>query len=285
MLPHRLALLATLVASLTTAAPRPALAVAPDREAVQASERELEVGLADYAKADYAGAIEHFERAYALHPSPQYLYAWAQAERSRGNCEAAIELYRRFVDTGATGASREAALQNETRCRDELAARAETTDEVAPEPEILAIEPAPLTEPAPERPRRDGLGIALVATGGVALGAGAVLLGIAGARQGRLDDQTDYDRFHTLDRQILRLDVAGGLTLGVGAALAIAGVIRLAVSSRRARADRVRAGLDRAPLLLRSGVLVTPAVDPRGTAMLLLRLPLGRGGRSFDRHE
>jgi tetratricopeptide (TPR) repeat protein len=264
MSPLRLTLLAALAASLAAA---PAHAAAPDREAVQASERELRAGLAAYEAADYAVAIEHFERAYALHPSPQYLYAWAQAARSAGDCAAAVDLYQRFIASGATGASLQAAQQNETRCRELLAEAARAEDVTAEaEPEPTPAEPAIVadtpTEPARPRRRPDGLGIALVATGGAALGTGAALLAIASARRATQDDATDYDRFDALDRQILRLDVAGGATLGVGAALAIAGVIRLTTKARRNRADP------------RQARLVIPTIDARGTPLLLLRIPL-----------
>jgi tetratricopeptide (TPR) repeat protein len=264
MSPRLLILLAALAASLAAA---PAHA-APDREAVQASERELRAGLTAYEAADYAVAIEHFERAYALHPSPQYLYAWAQAARSAGDCAAAVDLYQRFIASGATGASLQAAQQNETRCREQLAeaAQADAAAEASAPPEPTPVEPpivadAP-TEPARPRRRPDGLGIALVATGGAALGTGAALLAIASARRTTQDAATDYDRFDALDRQILRLDVAGGATLGVGAALAIAGVIRLATKARRNRADP------------RQARLVIPTIDARGTPLLLLRIPL-----------
>lgn len=261
----------TLLVALATwigAAPAPAHAAAPDREAVQASERELRAGLAAYEAADYAAAIEHFERAYALHPSPQYLYAWAQAARSAGDCRAAVDLYQRFIASGATGASLQAAQQNEARCRERLEeqARAENAAEATVEPEPTPAEPPIVAdtpaEPARLRRRPDALGIALVTTGGLALGTGAALLAVASARRTEQDGVTDYDRFDALDRQILRLDVAGGATLGVGAALAIAGVIRLTVKSRR---DRVTP---------RQARLVLPTIDARGTPLLLVRIPL-----------
>ena len=261
MSPRRLAPIAALAACLGTA---PARAAAPDREAVQAAERELRAGLSAYEATDYATAIEHFERAYALHPSPQYLYAWAQAARSAGDCATAVDLYARFIAAGATGASLEAAKQNETRCREQLAAQAEAA---AREREAAEPEPAPPpvadlpAEPTPARRRPDGLGLALVLTGGAALGTGAALLAVAAARRSDQAEVTDYDRFDALDRQILRFDVAGGATLGVGAALAIAGVIRLTVKSRRHRTTQAQA-------------LVAPSLDARGTPLLLLRVAL-----------
>lgn len=241
--------------------PRPAVA-APVEDAVAASERELDAGLAAYAEGDFTTAIEHFERAHALHPSPDYLYAWAQAARSAGDCATAIELYRRFIATGPTGASLEAARQNEARCAEQLAAEPEITAVPPPPTEPQPPPPSPPhDEPAPERPRArpDAVGLSLVVTGGAALGAGSVLLGLASARVATQERQTSYQRFDELDREIDRLHVAGGITLGVGAALAVAGAIRLGLRARHAR---------RSP---RHAMLV-PGLDAHGTPMIVLRI-------------
>src|SRR5690606_31710618 len=209
-----LPLLAVLAGGLALG-PRPAVAApttdetaaAPTTdETVAASERELQAGLAAYAEGEFATALEHFERAYGLHPSPDYLYAWAQAARSSGDCATAVDLYRRFTDAGATGASLEAARQNEIRCAEQLAAEAEAeappVTESEPTPELPPVEDDP---PPPPPPRRDRLGLAFVITGGVAAGVGVGLLAVAGARQATQADQTSYQRFDELDPGIDRL--------------------------------------------------------------------------------
>lgn len=276
MSPRALFILAVLTACLQ-AVPRSAEAApssaeaAPSSAAIEASQREVEAGSAAYDAGDFTRALEHFKRAYELHPSPPYLYAWAQAARNAGDCATAIELYRRFIEAGATGVSLEAARQNEARCADELAARARTDEPVTPiptepAPSLPTFEPTtPDKTPVSERPPPppDGLGLLLVVTGGAAAGAGAVLLGVAGARRATQANERSYQRFDELDPQIDRLAIAGGVTLGVGAALALAGGIRLGTRARRSRSGARRGGARQA--------LVVPTLDAMGTPMVVVR--------------
>jgi tetratricopeptide (TPR) repeat protein len=235
-----------------------------------AAQDELEAGLAAYQRGDYDTAIGHFRRAYELHESPQYLYAWAQAARSAGDCASAIDLYRRFIESGATGDSRVAAEQNEARCREQL--------ETTPAPQVPTAEPPPSTEtetetaptpepdptrrdeaPASSRARPDALGLGLLVGGSVAVAAGGTVLAISGVRRVRQSDTSQYDRFDALDREIDRLDIAGSVTLGIGAALVLGGAIRLALVQRQRRA-------------LARTTLVSPALGPGGSPMLVLTI-------------
>lgn len=205
---------------------------APDPDAARV---ELDAGLAAYGREDYAVALLHFEKAYALDPSPHVLYAWAQAARSAGDCETAISLYRRFIDAGATGDSRVAAEQNEQRCREQLA-----DAEVVPEPPPVPVPPPrpvdvqPSTPP-PTPPRRDPIGGALVGSGAAVLVAGVVVLAVAGAVQSKQARTRDYDRFDALDARIDRLWLAGGITGGIGAIVLTAGAARLGLLRKRSR--------------------------------------------------
>lgn len=195
---------------------------------------ELELGLDAYGRGDYEQALAHFERSYAEKPEPATLYAWAQASRSAGRCTEAIELYQRFLDTGVTGASREAALQNQARCRDQLAAQPEPVPEPEPEPPPppRPTEPPRDTSPPPvSRPEPDRVGTALLASGGALLAVG-IGVTIAAIVQHRAQRTTrDYARFDRLDGSINGLYIGGGVALGVGAGLLTGGAIRL----RRAR--------------------------------------------------
>ena len=214
----------------------------PSPEDIAAARVELQTGLAAYERKDFAVAQAHFERAHGLHPTPESLYAWAQAARGAGDCETAVVLYRRFIDEGATGDPREAARQNEARCRELLA--------TVPPPEVeppapvadTTTAPAPVVDTTPtvpsprDRPRRrDAAGIALVSTGAVAVVTGVVLIGVAEALRVRQSATRDYDRFDALDGRIDALHIAGGVTLGVGAVLAVVGGVRLGLARRRDR--------------------------------------------------
>lgn len=57
-----------------------------------------------------AEAAALFARAYALHPDPQYLLAQAEAERSSGLAQAAIQSYERFLEAAPQSPARAAVL-------------------------------------------------------------------------------------------------------------------------------------------------------------------------------
>ncbi len=226
---------------------------------------ELEAGLDAYEQGDFRTAATHFERSYTVEPSPQSLYAWAQAMRSLGDCEAAVELYRRFIDGGATGDSRKAAEQNEARCREQLA-RAQPVPEPLPaEPEVPPPVVAPAAAPAPRTPDvptspsrpRARTGAALLGVGAGAVVAGAIVLATGGARERRQSRTRDYDRFDALDPSIDRLYLAGGITLGVGAVLLATGAATFALARRRARPQTLT---------------IAPSWTPAGAVGLTLRI-------------
>lgn len=64
------------------------------REALQLYER----GESAYNAQRFAESIELFERAYAEHPAPEFLFNIAQAHRRLGHCEEALVFYRRYLE-------------------------------------------------------------------------------------------------------------------------------------------------------------------------------------------
>src|SRR6185503_2528936 len=69
-----------------------------------------------YADGQYAEAAVEYEASYEHAPAPRTLYAWAQAERMAGDCEAATHLYRKFLDGKPPAAHAAAAEANLARC-------------------------------------------------------------------------------------------------------------------------------------------------------------------------
>jgi hypothetical protein len=59
----------------------------------------LDEAMRRYAARDYVGAASAFQAAYAFEASSSLLLAQAQALRLAGNCEAALPLYDRFLET------------------------------------------------------------------------------------------------------------------------------------------------------------------------------------------
>ncbi|MBK8713517.1 MAG: hypothetical protein IPN32_02105 [Deltaproteobacteria bacterium] len=197
------------------------------------ADTELQRGLAAYADGEYEQAIAHFKRSHALRADPSTLYAWAQATRSVGDCAAAIDLYQRFIDSGAAGESREAAVQNQQRCREQLAAEPR---EPAPQPvPPPAVTSPPADTPPPQRVPRARVGPALLGSGAALVVVGIALVIVGEQLRRRQRATHDYDRFDRLDGPIDGFYVGGGVTLGVGAVVATVGGVRLA---RRRRARR-----------------------------------------------
>jgi tetratricopeptide (TPR) repeat protein len=187
---------------------------------------ELELGLDAYGRGDFAEALVHFERSYAERPDPATLYAWAQASRSAGKCAQAITLYQQFIEGGAAGASRDAALQNQARCREQLAAQPEPESPPPPRPVPTQGTSEPLSPSVP-RDHPDRAGVALLGSGAALLAVGVGVL-IAALVQHRAQRTTrDYNRFDRLDGRIDGLYIGGGVALGLGAGLVTGGAIRL----------------------------------------------------------
>lgn len=225
----------------------PALAMPKNREAAS----KLEEGLSLYRNEDYAGAAEAFEQGYAIEPDATFLYTWAQAERLRGNCTEAVNLYTRFIETSPPEVQIAAAQDGKARCADtlaqETATRAQVEEDELDELADSIAEPAPTTpapaasstpsrdEAEPPEPwQRDPAAGALVGVGAVGLGAGVgLLIGAAVIRP------ATYAEAQTYKRRSRSLSVAGGVTLGVGAVLLLAGAIRYGVLARRQRSTEM----------------------------------------------
>lgn len=201
---------------------------------------------------DYAGAISAFTEAYALAPAPGLLFNLAQAYRLRGNCDDAALMYRRFLATNPPDDARllaESHLSTVERC---LASRVVVTD---PNVVNLAV---PKSLPRSmgslgsvaihERGHRDQpkptthWRVAQSAGVGVILGGGAALL-VAGyygleARDAANDVERRYangEKWKNLEARNAEGDRAASIakvSLGVGAAAAVAGAAVLVIDHR-----------------------------------------------------
>ena len=184
------------------------------RDAYATGSRQYERGEYAAAEASYGSAFEHDAR-------PEYLYAWAQATRSRGDCPAALVLYRRFLQMAPPAAHVAAARMNMSRC-------------VEQEPVAVVARPEP---PSPARSvapwYRDALGgelsgggLALVAMGGGFLGGSGLQRDAATGTATYGESERHYDLSD-------RFRVVGIVGLSTGSVLMLAGVIRYATHGRR----------------------------------------------------
>ncbi|HVK83090.1 MAG TPA: tetratricopeptide repeat protein [Kofleriaceae bacterium] len=69
-------------------------------------------------RADWATAIEEYERAYELAPHPSVLFNMGNAHEKLGHFHAAAELFRRYLEASPNAESRAAVLERIERLRD-----------------------------------------------------------------------------------------------------------------------------------------------------------------------
>ncbi|MEM7155687.1 MAG: hypothetical protein AAF799_22750 [Myxococcota bacterium] len=242
-----------LLSAWLTGAGAPSPAPDPDPSSLSGAEAHR-AGLEAYEREDYDAAGRYFERAYGENEAPGDLYGWAQAMRSLGECEQAIALYEQFIALDLGGEAQRAAEQNIERCREQIAAAPPTVvEEPAPAPivDVTPPEPTPpIDEPVATKRRRrvDPAGLTLTVLGGAAMVGGGIVLGLGESRRRTQADSGDYDGFDALDGGIDRMHIAGGAALGLGATLAVTGIV-LWVVRHRARTTTAfgrRRGLARA---------------------------------------
>lgn len=208
------------------------------RKAPPKAQAHVEAGVAAYGSGDYDAASRAFEAAYAIDPDPKWLYAWAQARRLGDHCDDAVPLYRRYLETEPGPDNVAAARTGIALCEP----RADTTAKPPPpivEPPASAppnVPASPVIHNAEGSPwYADRLGSGLMIGGVVTAGVGTSFLVLARRR----DDEARAAEFHDdflrlLDEASLRRRI-GYVCVGVGAALAIGGVVRYVTRGRDSR--------------------------------------------------
>ena len=182
---------------------------------------------------DYAAAIRDLEAGFALDPRRELLFAEAQAKRLAGDCRGAVVLYQRFLTTRPPALQVDATQIALARCAQELAKKPEV---------VVTPPPPPPPKPAPPRWSRDSWGLGLTGAGVVAVGIGAGFLVAAEVALGDARDAATYSDYASHRSTAgTRLDVAVG-ALAIGGALVTAGVSRLLLVRRHARAAAVWIG-------------------------------------------
>ena len=205
---------------------------------------------AAYDRGDFKAAAAALAEAYDADPQPAYLYARAQAERYGGDCQAAIEHYRAFLDSKPEAKAAEAARTNLKECEAEVTADAEPEPAPTPDPTpdpTPGPTPDPVTAPAEGSASvddghvdatpwyRDKWGTSLVAVGAVVGLAGVGVYGGAIADRNSADSAGDVDEYgRRIERASTLSRVGIGLMAGGGAIL-VAGAIRWILVSQRGK--------------------------------------------------
>lgn len=232
--------LPTLVAlAIATASPI-AAAIPTDPEA----KAHLEKGNQLFQQGDFDGAAKEYEKGYEKQADPAFLYTWAQAERRRGRCAAAVKLYQRYIQTNPPEVSAEYAREGILKCADELAAdepmppgderpseAGDPTDTGAETQPPVDQPPPPKAKPDRNRWYRDPAAATLVALGAVGVGVGTGLL-VAGAIE-KDKSSANYGEFDQRLKRSRRFQIAGGVVLGVGVGVLVGGIARWAVLGSR----------------------------------------------------
>jgi tetratricopeptide (TPR) repeat protein len=238
----------TLVASLVLALAAPGQLLSnPEAKA------KFQEAQAAFKANDFDAAAAAVEAAYIIEPNPMLLYPWAQAERSRGNCAAAVELYQRFLDTEPPEAAATPARENMERCKEQLAA-----EEPEPEPEpdvvdeVIEEEPEPEPEPTPtpvkkdDEPKakawyKDPVGGVLVGVGVVGVGVGAGLMGAGASAAGKAADEDMHTDYLAARDRATGLRNGGAIALSIGGALVVGGVVRYVLVAKKGKQGKASA--------------------------------------------
>lgn len=219
-------------------------AVSPSSESDEDAARRLyESAIQHYNVAAYEKAIAEFREAYYLTNAPELLYNIAQSYRLRGpgHCASALQFYKNYLrlqPKTPKRASVEAALRDMETC-------ARTEPSIAPEPDVVPpatpppAAPASDASPAPATPS----GTATSATSpwpfvvsgtglGLSLLGGGLLLW-SRLRFDALSDEGCAPSCNPARTETPRaLQTTGGVVLGVGGALLVAGVVTWLIAPR-----------------------------------------------------
>jgi hypothetical protein len=218
-----------------------------------------------YKTEDYDGAAAEASAGLAIEDHESLLFILAQAERQRGNCVVAVDLYGKFIETTESDGMRQNALAAKELCDEELAELERQAELARQEAELAAAaeeEPdAEPTQPPPPKPARpwyrDPLGGVLVGVGGAGvLAGGAVLVTAAVLSPGSAPDYGTFDERRQLRPTLL---LAGGLTMGVGALVGAGGAVRWAFVAKKNKGAVPEA----------ARLKVAPWLDPRRTGVVL----------------
>jgi tetratricopeptide (TPR) repeat protein len=176
---------------------------------------------------DYEAAARAFEAAFQIDPRRDFLFAWAQVERLSGDCDAAIPLYRRFLERRPPEKQAEAAQRLLERCEEIVAARPKPA--APPTARIVVAAPAAPAPPPPPPARIDAFGGVLFGAAAVALAAGGALVVLGNGDAAATRAAATYDAYLDGVQGARQKRLWGGVALGIGGAVLSWALARLAL--------------------------------------------------------
>lgn len=200
----------------------------------QARERALSLfaeSATAYREGRFSDAATLLSEAYELHPEPILLYNLARALEADGRLVEARTAYQDFLESSPE-AEQAAPSRRRLEVIEGLIAErdarevTEAVDTSSSGEEAVEVAPAP---PASTGPDLLGPALTLSIGGAVAI-AGSVLLGVASSTHAAAVTEPVHLNAARLEREAYALRDAGAVTLAIGGAVAVAGVVWLAVS-------------------------------------------------------
>jgi hypothetical protein len=189
-----------------------------------AAAKHMEKGLRLYNTQDYDGAITEWRQAYLLVPSADTLFAIGQAQRLKGDCNAAVLTYRNTMRE-TTKTEQRAEIQKVIDvCEEKLKA------------EIVERQkgPQPLPVAAPAAPREmhvpwynDPLAVSLLIGGSAGLAVGGTFVMLARSAEDDAEAATNYQSFASSARRAERNRTIGIVGFAAGGAMIIGGLVRI----------------------------------------------------------
>lgn len=267
----------------------PAMAVALDEDD-EAYNQLTEKAGEQYEKEEYASSVALFERAYEIRPEPNILFNIGRIYEEWGKNKEAIKYYERFItDTSADYDARQAALKRLALLRELVKLQDEKGEPKDPDPQQPDNKTPPnQTDPNlqnPQNPQNPGpgnqvgpnpppqvpeqtdpaaaerrkklrpTGYALLGVGVAGGIVGAIMGGLARNIHGSLDETApDINERRIIEARGRNYSTGADVMFGIGGALAITGIILIAIPPKKASSQTQRAH-------------VRPQVSPTGLGL------------------
>jgi len=203
--------------------------------ATEPAKAHLDRGSMFYDLQDWPSAQREFKEAYMADPKPQTLFMLAQAQRLGGDCTSAVGTYKAFGRLPGVTPAQQAAAEGLThKCEADLeakknAAAAATSASTAPP---SSASPPTTAVPPKEKPSApgpwyaDALGGVLFFGGLAVAGTGTAFLIVGNSAMSGSSTASSYGAYQDQSSGAKPQQTIGVVGIGLGAALALGGVLR-----------------------------------------------------------
>jgi len=203
------------------------------------AEAHYKKGMAAYALEDWDGAIAEFQAGFRDEPTPAFLYNIAQSHRQAKRPEEAVRFYQKYLELAPEAPDRgdvdKLIVQLKKAIAEQDAAKNSPPQGLDHKPADAAAK-APVTAPS-EPARKDKVAMGLLIGGlvGAVAGGSLVVLGYITAKQAKdpANTTTDLQGRQDLQSRANLLEGVGYGLLGVGVAVAVGGIIKLAIKPKK----------------------------------------------------